>query len=71
MYVTGPFVETSIGVAPVIDQLVVKFQEQVFIVLTHAGRRVTFCVDVVKSRPECLAHSQWRYAFRGDEDDVT
>jgi hypothetical protein len=51
--------------------LVVIFQEQIGIILTHSRRRITLGVDVVKDGPKCLAHRQRRYALGGDEDDVT
>ncbi len=71
VHVACPFVEASVGIAPVVDQLVVIFQEQIYVILAHTRRRVTFGVDVVKDGPKCLANRQGRYALRGDEDNVT
>jgi hypothetical protein len=70
MHIVGPFVETAVGVAAVVGQLVTQVEYQIFIVACHPQRWIALGVDVVELAAQRLAHRLWRNAFRRDENDA-
>jgi len=70
VHVINPLVEPSVGVAPVVGQLVVELEELFFLITSHLQAGVALGVDVVEHAPQRLAHRLGAVALRGDHDQL-
>ncbi len=70
VHVVYALVETAVGVATVVSELMAQVQQEFFVVAGHAQWRVPFGVDIVENRAEGLADGGRSVTFRGDKDQA-